>query len=86
MKCTFTREEARILGQGVGMNFAEIDLEQFKLGLTVELEHGSHDSETNVTNDDLTLTSKITWAHLKEIPNYYSWLIKMEAEYEYHPK
>ena len=86
MKRIFTNEEARLLGQGVGINFDQIDLEQFKLGLTVELEHGSHDPETNVTNDDLTLTSKITWAHLKEIPDYYSRLIKMEADYESHTK
>ena len=82
MKRTFTNLEAQALGQTVGVNFEDVDLEQFRLGLAVELEHGSHDSETNVTNDDLTITSKITWAHLKEIPDYYSRLKKMEAEAE----
>ncbi|CAN5431194.1 hypothetical protein BH10PAT3_BH10PAT3_0650 [soil metagenome] len=80
MKRTFTSEEARALGESIGINFENVNLEQFRMGLTVELEHGSHDPETNVTNDDLTLTSKITWAHLKEIPDYYSRLTKMEAE------
>ena len=82
MKRTFTDDEARILGQTIGINFDDVNLQQFRMGLTVELEHGSHDPETNVTNDDLTITSKITWAHLKEIPDYYSRLTKMEAEAE----
>jgi hypothetical protein len=50
--------------------------------VAVELEHGSHDSETNVTNDDLVMTGKIAWAHLKEIPDYYTRLAKMESEAE----
>lgn len=85
MKRTFTSDEAQTLGEAIGINFADVNLEQFRLGLTVELEHGSHDPETNVTNDDLTITSKITWAHLKEIPDYYSRLMKMEAEAENEP-
>lgn len=82
MNRTFTSDEARALGVAIGINFDEVDLEQFRMGLAVELEHGSHDLETNVTNDDLTITSKITWAHLKEIPDYYDRLTKMEAEAE----
>ncbi len=82
MKRTFTSEEARALGQAIGVDFEIIDLEQFRIGLTVELEHGLHDPQTNVTNDDPTTTGKITWAHLKEIPDYYSRLTKMEAEAE----
>ena len=78
----FTEEEARQLGEQVGMDFNQVDLEQFKLGLSVELEHGSHDDETNVTNDDPVMTAKIAWAHLKEVPDYYTRLSKMEAEAE----
>lgn len=78
----FTDEEARQLGEQAGIDFAKIDLEQFRKGLTIELEHGSHDPETNVTNDDPIVTAKITWAHLKEIPDYYSRLEKMEADAE----
>jgi len=52
------------------------------MGLGVELEHGIHDAETNVTNDDETTTGKIAWAHLKEIPDYYTRLDKMEKEAE----
>ncbi len=55
-------------------------VEQFRLGLSVELEHGAKDPQTNVTNDDLLLTGRIAWAHLKEIPDYYTRLLKMEKD------
>ena len=64
------------------MDWSQIDLEQFRRGLTVELEHGAIDPETNVTGDDLVLTGKIAWAHLKEIRDYYTRLAKMESEAE----
>lgn len=80
MKRTFTTQEARHIGEQIGIDFNVIDLEQFRLGLTVELEHGAHDPITNVTNDDPLVTGKIAWAHLKEIPDYYTRLNTMEAE------
>lgn len=80
MKKIFTLEEARAIGESIGIDFNVISLEEFSLGLGVELEHGSHDTETDVTHDDETLTAKIAWAHLKEIPDYYTRLKKMEAE------
>ena len=57
-------------------------VDQFLMGLEVELEHGAHDPETNVTNDDELVTGKIAWAHLKELPDYYTRLVAMEAEAE----
>lgn len=81
MKKEFTTEEARKIGEEIGVNFANFDLEQFRMGLAVELEHGSHFGEdTNVTKDDPHFTGRIAWAHLKEIPDYYTRLAKMEAE------
>ena len=73
-------EEARKVGTALGMDWTKVDPEQFRRGLEVELEHGARDPETNVTNDDLALTGKIAWAHLKEFPDYYSRLDKLEAE------
>ncbi len=73
-------DEAKRIGVTLGLNWAKIDLEQFRRGLEVEFEHGSHDPETNVTNDDAVLTGKIAWAHLKEFPDYYARLDKLEAE------
>jgi hypothetical protein len=78
----FTTEEARTIGDKLGIDWDRFDVEQFRMGLAVELEHGAHDGETNVTNDDTTITGKIAWAHLKEIPDYYTRLAKMESEAE----
>ena len=75
-----TPEEARSVGSALKMDWTKVDPEQFRRGLEVELEHGARDPETNVTNDDLTLTGKIAWAHLKEFPDYYSRLDKLETE------
>lgn len=80
MNQDFTLEEAREIGKQIGIDFTKFDLEQFRLGLAVELEHGAHDPETNVTNGDPLLTGKIAWAHLKEIPDYYTRLNIMETE------
>jgi hypothetical protein len=73
-------EEARNVGSTLKIDWTKGDLEQFRRGLEVELEHGARDPETNVTNDDLTITGKIAWAHLKEFPDYYMRLDKLEAE------
>ena len=73
-------EEAKQVGASLGIDWTKIDLEQFHRGLEVELEHGARDPETNVTNDDLSLTGKIAWAHLKEFPDHYTRLDKLEAE------
>lgn len=76
----FTTEEAKQIGDEIGIDWTKVDPEQFKQGLHVELEHGAHDGQTNVTNDDLIVTGKIAWAHLKEFPDYYTRLKKMEDE------
>lgn len=79
-KRTVNEEEARRIGTTLGIRWDRIDLAQFRRGLEVEFEHGSHDPETNVTNNDVLLTGKIAWAHLKEFPDYYTRLDKLEAE------
>lgn len=82
MKHNFTITEARELGEKIGIDFENVSLDEFLMGLSVELEHGARDPETNVTNDDPTSTAKIAWAHLKEIPDYYSKLAEMEQKAE----
>jgi hypothetical protein len=83
-KATFLTKAAAALGSQIGIKWesSPFDVEQFRMGMDVELEHGSHDPETDVTHDDPVLTAKIAWAHLKEIPDYYSRLAIMEAEGE----
>jgi hypothetical protein len=82
----FTAEEARVAGERIGIDWASsrFDVEQLRMGMDVELEHGTRDLETNVTNDDVTVTAKIARAHLNEFPDYYSRLTVMEAEAEAH--
>ena len=79
-KQEFSTEEAHSIGTQLKIDWVKIDLEQFRLGLAIELEHGAIDAETNVTGDDLLLTGKIAWAHLKEIKDYYTRLRYMETE------
>ena len=79
-KRRISAEEARNVGSTLKIDWTKVDLEQFRRGLEVELEHGAQDPETNVTNDDLTLTGKVAWAHLKEFPDYYTRLDKLESE------
>ena len=79
-KRKITSDEARRIGDGLGIDWQTVDIEEFRRGLEVELEHGAHDPETDVTGDDMTLTGKIAWAHLKEFPDYYTRLDKLEAE------
>lgn len=74
----FSEEEARNIGEQLGVDWSNFDVNQFRMGLYVELEHGKIDPETNVTNDDPIMTGKIALAHLKELPNYYDLLEIME--------
>lgn len=77
-KRIFSEEEAKGIGDTLGIDFSRINLQEFVMGLSVELEHGAKDKETNVTNDDPLFTGKIAWAHLKEISDYYTRLRAME--------
>ncbi|PKO15086.1 MAG: hypothetical protein CVU39_12030 [Chloroflexi bacterium HGW-Chloroflexi-10] len=79
-KQAFSRKEAGEIGDRIGINWDNIDIDEFQRGLEVELEHGERDPDTNVTSDDSQLTGKIAWAHLKEFPDYYTRLDKLEAE------
>ncbi|MFC2020793.1 DUF5661 family protein [Chloroflexota bacterium] len=78
----FTAEEARQIGEKLGIDWSRFDVEQYRMGLDVELEHGLADSLTNVTNDDFMITGKIALAHLNEFPDYYTRLEIMEREAE----
>jgi hypothetical protein len=76
----FTDEEAKKLGDAISVNWDAVPLAEFRMGLSIELEHGIHDPQTDVTGDDLLLTAKIALAHLKEFPDYYTRLEKLEEE------
>jgi hypothetical protein len=78
----FSIKEAKIIGEALGINWSKFDVEQFRMGMDVELEHGSRDPETDVTHNDPVLTGKIALAHLNEFSDYYTRLEKMEEEAE----
>jgi hypothetical protein len=80
MARSFTTDEVRAIGDQLGIDWASMDLEQFRKGIAVELEHGRRNSETDVTGDDLLITGRIALAHLREIPDYYTRLAQMEKE------
>ena len=79
-KKQFTEAEAKKVGEQIGIKWDKFDVDQFRRGMNVELEHGSRDPNTNVTNDDPIMTGKIALAHLNEFPDYYDRLEKMEKE------
>src|SRR5258708_30858618 len=75
-------EEAKRVGDEIGVDWDQFDLAQFRAGMEVEFEHGSHDPQTDVTGDDPILTGKIALAHMKEFADYYERLELMEREAE----
>ena len=81
-KRSFTTEEARTIATELGVDFGALgcDLEQFRMGLDLELEHGPRDPETNVSGNDSIVTGKIALAHLTEFPDYYTRLAVLERE------
>lgn len=74
----FSAKAAKEIGGKLGIKWDKFDVDQFRQGLDVELEHGLIDPATNVTNDDPVKTGKIALAHLNELPDYYDRLKKME--------
>lgn len=79
---TFSADDARTLGEELGIDWATspFDVEQLRIGMNVELEHGLQDIVTNVSDDDPHVTAKIALAHLNEFPDYYTRLERMEDE------
>ena len=75
-------EEAKRVGEAIGVDWTRFDLEQFRRGMDVEFEHGSHDPQTDVTGDDPIVTGKIALARMKEFPGYHERLERMEREAE----
>ncbi len=67
-----TEDEAILVGNNIGLDWENIDIQEFRRGLEVELEHGLVNKNSNVTGDDINLTGKIAMAHLNELNDYYT--------------
>lgn len=76
----FNKEEAVEIAKLLNVDFEKICMEEFLMGLNVELEHGTKFKETNITFDDPIMTGKIALAHLNEKGDYYSKLKIMEGK------
>lgn len=82
----FTEDEAETIAESLGVDLGEFGLEQFRMGLDIELEHGLVDPVTDITHNDPILTGRIVLAHLKRVPDYYTRLQEIETEAErLHP-
>lgn len=68
----FNMEDVEKIAKKLGIEFDKFSKEDFLVGINIELEHGKINPSTNVTNDDLELTSKIALAHLNEFSDYYN--------------
>ena len=81
---SFSLPQVLEVTQQIGVDWTQVTFtpEDVLMGMQVELEHGTRDQMTNVTNDDPVLTAKIALAHLNEFPDYYQRLKQMEAEAE----
>jgi hypothetical protein len=80
MKKNFSAKESKEIGEKLGIKWDKFNVEQFRMGLDVELEHGTRTKITNVTGDDPLMTGKIAYAHLLEFPDYYDRLDKLEKD------
>lgn len=80
MKKHFTAKEAKIIGDKLGISWKKWNVEQFRMGLDVELEHGRISPKTNITDDDPIMTGKIALAHLNEFADYYTRLARLERQ------
>src|SRR6478735_4173982 len=82
VKTSFSKQEAAAIALLLGIDFkkSKFDLDEFWMGVNVELEHGKQSSQTNVTGDDPIITGKIALAHLNEFPDYYKRLKVLEKE------
>lgn len=79
----FTTIEAKAVGDRLGVDWNKVNLEDFRIGMNIELEHGTENALTNVTNDDPITTGKIALAHLIERPDYYKLLVELEEKPEF---
>lgn len=74
----YDTKSAKAIGDSLRVDWNKVDIEEFKKGLSVESEHDDG-SELDVVDSEKDL-AKIVLAHLKEKPDYYSRLKKVEED------
>lgn len=68
----FNLKDAVEIANKLNIKFDKFSIKDLLTGMNIELEHGKINESTNITNNDLELTTKIALAHLNEYPNYYN--------------
>jgi len=71
-----SKEKAKEIGNNLNIDFDKFNFKQFWVGCNVELEH----SDVYKSDDNELTAGKIALDHLKEIPDYYTRLTKMEKD------
>ncbi len=71
MENKFVDKIVKQAAEKTGIDISGYDIGEIKMGMSVEMEHGSElGDDTNISDDDPITTLKIVLAHLKEIPDY----------------
>ena len=78
VKKSWSEEEAKAIGDKIGINWDKCDIDEFRMGLAVEKEHDTNDKKTDIASGEKDL-GKIAFAHIKELKNYYTKLKKVEG-------
>lgn len=75
-----TIEDAKRVIKELNLDMSKLKytIDDLLKGMKVELEHGTIEPLTNVTDDDVIMTGKIALAHLNEFHDYYELLEVME--------
>ena len=73
-------EEAKRIGESLNIDWDQVDLEQFRLGLMGKQTQEITDSETGFTFDGVLQTGQAVLAHMEEIPDYFNRLEKLKEE------
>lgn len=68
----FNMNDVINISKKLNITFDKFSMEDLLRGINIELEHGTISPLTNVTNDDLEMTTKIALAHLNEFNDYYN--------------
>ena len=79
MEDIISKEEGMVVAEYLGIEFRGFTIEEFVVGLNIELEHGTKAKENNITDDDIVMTAKIVMAHINEFSNYYKYLPEFEV-------
>jgi len=77
----FTLAEAKIIGDKLGINWEQVDVKQFRMGMNAELVDGTYNPYTSFSGDDDPIKlGKAVRTHLKESADYYVEWAQMEKD------